>query len=296
MPFPTTLVESRADLVPLLEVQNIDEIGRKALDNLWSQGYVMYAGLSPEDLEEVTVISNQEDVREYALRDSTERFVNQESGIAWHASKGGRAPFLLKPIKVPAVFGYSWTGFESKPSPEKAQADPELHHFIERYPGTSAFRLDPRARGKHIARLLAIATVSATRALYVPDIEIGLESWASNVRAIGAYKGADAEIVLVRDTMRPTQQSTIWPDGVRPDVRFRWNRMVPEIGDESWASDQETTQRFISLGAQLVRLTNHVRLLEPGEDTPQYINRKGERQRPDTRVFMGFPSPLQLAA
>jgi hypothetical protein len=192
--FPKTLVEQ---VQPITE--DIGERGNDALARLNERGFTVARGLTPYYAGSLAVISQQDHIREYCPRDTAERFPTPPAIEKWHAKKDGRAPFLLlsdvmykgAPIGE-AIDGYGWSGTE----PCEALPD---------HPITTAYRLARRGLRQGLFGDFVQVVTSATNTFYAEGEGIGLETWFSNEKAVGAYEEVGYELLDTGEVeLRPT--------------------------------------------------------------------------------------------
>jgi hypothetical protein len=211
--FPKTLVEQ---VQPITE--DIGERGNIALARLNERGFTVARGLTPYYAGSLAVASQQKHIREYCPRDAQERFPTPEAIEKWHAKKEGRAPFLLlsdviykgEPIGK-AVDGYAWSGTEPC-------------DFLPDHPITTAYRLTERGLRQGLFPDFVQVATSATNTFYTDGEGIGLESWDSNKKAIGAYEYTGYELLHTGEVeLRPTLNPDL-PGAHRTDEGL----MVPD--------------------------------------------------------------------
>lgn len=195
--FPNGFVESPTPLLPTM-----DSRGNAALERLNSRGFTVTLGLSHYFAGAISVMGQQEHIREYCPKDATPaRFGTQESTAKWLQKGGGRAVFLLleqaqeKGQKAgQQLSGYAWAGVEAcEELPDQSI--------------TSAYRLGKVSLGRGLASDFIQTVVSGTHALYAPEEGIGLETWQSN-HAAALYQKVGFELQTQKDDVRPTLDSS----------------------------------------------------------------------------------------
>ena len=200
--FPNSFVEKPTPLEPIM-----DSRGNAALARLNERGYTIGLGLNRYFAGAVSIMGQQDHIREYCPKDATPaRFGTKDSTERWLQKGGGRAAFLLLEQVTyrgeaigQQLMGYSWTGYET------CEELPD-------HPITSAYRLGASALGKHLAGNFIQTVVSGTHALYAPEEGIGLETWQSN-HAASLYAKLGFEL-QDRPDQRPELRPTLDPNAV----------------------------------------------------------------------------------
>lgn len=169
--FPTTFSEQHVPLTPA----DMGAQGRNSISRLESLGLQMVSGLLESDIPEILAIADTEAVKEFCPNDLS-RFGNPEKWLS-----KGRGAFLLRTIDTEKIVGYSWVGME------------ECHELPDN-PTTTAFRTTVRGTGADFVT----ATVEAARAVHDAS-HLGLETWASNVKAVKTYPRTGAQLVVSKD-------------------------------------------------------------------------------------------------
>ena len=209
--FPTAF---SSELIPLTEVDLSDQ-GRQALENLALKGLEVVSGIRTADVDEIRALAETKAVREYCPKD-VNRF-NQR----W--IEKGRGVFLLRVTGSEEIRGYSWSG------PEKCEELPD-------HPNTTAFRTVAPGTGRD----LTVATVEGSRALHSEE-GYGLETWASNTRAVSIYSKVGARLVRARDTERNPDTGQTEPI-MRPTLSPR--QYDPVIAGEHYRYDTRLYMAF----------------------------------------------------
>lgn len=200
--FPTEFGVKIHDLSEI----NLGETSNNAIKKLGEAGLRVQLGMEPEDLEDIQEIANSNAVREFCPNDLAARFGNEQMARKW--LKNGKGVFELRANNPrDDLAGYGWTG------PKQ----------VMEVPGgdtTFAVRLSPKYSGRHLGTPFAQAIVAGSQTTFGKQ-NIWLETWASNVRAVGSYLHAGAQLVENTDSYRPT----LYPaknetDGVRRDTRL----------------------------------------------------------------------------
>ena len=177
--FPNTYAET---LTPL--PADLGEVANAARTRLEDKGFVVMTGLTRNIVNAIGIMGAQRHIREYCPKDAREaRFATEVSAEEWLKKPGGREMFILaKRLGLGLrLAGYGWTG----PEPCKELPD----HSI-----TSAYRLGEESQGQHLGKDFTKLVVHGTAVIHDVD-DIGLETWQSNVKAVGLYEGVGFEFV-----------------------------------------------------------------------------------------------------
>lgn len=203
MRYPDTFTR---ELVPL-DPHGLSEAGQRALGQLHIEGFDVEVGLRRRDVADIAAIANQEAVREFCPNDLEKRFGDEQMAEAWLAKNGGRGVFLLRHMGERALAGYGWTG---------AEITPELPDCET----TFALRLSEEVAGRRLGTPFTTAIVSGSMAVF-GTTRTGLETWASNTRAVRTYARAGTQLVTSRDDKRPTlRPAPNETEGMRRDTRL----------------------------------------------------------------------------
>lgn len=171
--FPTTTVPETTPLtkgarpaainLALARLMGHHNIAHDAIERLCNRGLAVHIGLSKLDIPQIQQMAQDPRIVEYCPNDKR-RFADPEKWVS-----KGRAFFTLRDIGSGAIAGYGWSG------PEPCQKLPN-------HPITTAFRSLSPGSGADFTRVVA----GATRAIYT-NKGMGLETWASNQRAVHTY-------------------------------------------------------------------------------------------------------------
>lgn len=164
------------------------------VQGLEAEGFVVGAGLRPSDVPALTEIAGQAGTLEFCPNDLAKRWTDEDTARAQLAKGGGRAVFQLIRKQDEALAGYGWVGLLSEDDTERQ---------LTGMPYTFALRINEEMRGRGLAKPFSRLIVAGAMGLYGAR-GIGLETWASNTRAVGAYLGAEAVTVAHRNAVRPT--------------------------------------------------------------------------------------------
>lgn len=215
--FPTALAETQT---PISEYP-LSDAGLAAVDMLAERGLEMVSGIREADLDDILEFAATDAVKEYCPNDVA-RF---SDGARRWAGKG-RGGFILRTIDEHEFRGHTWMGVE---------ACEELPN----HPVTTAYRTMAKGTGA----LIVVATVEAGRAIYELDKGCGLETWASNGRAVSTYTKVDARLEKVlseernkkTDRLEPVTRPTLetgdhvfWKNGVPVRTDTRMFMSLPE--------------------------------------------------------------------
>lgn len=229
--YPTSFSER---LLPLDQV-GLDIAGDEALDTLSASGLEVVSGIQEANWRDVLAIAGKIGIREYCpndpirfgLTDSEENPLPEDEGLAkmdkWLAKNGGRGVFLLQKIGDGVLAGYGWTGEEKNPE----ISDSDI---------TFAIRIDPDLGIKGVGSPFSSAIVSGSMAIHNAR-NIGLETWKSNVRAVGAYKKAGAKFIdegpsSMRSTIDPVTGRIIKDAVVDTRLYARFVRSFPALAEQ----------------------------------------------------------------
>ncbi|MEK7152995.1 MAG: hypothetical protein AAB834_03545 [Patescibacteria group bacterium] len=190
--FPT---DFSMELLPLTEA-GLSPRGQAALGGLAAGGLEVVSGIREADTLGILAIAVKEDVREFCPNDA-KRFGNPERWLA-----KGRGAFLLRTIETEQIVGYSWVGTE--PCEE-----------LPDHPTTTAFRTTVKGTGTN----LVIATLEGARAVHGAE-DFGLETWATNGRAVKTYVKAGAHLEYAKSE-EPNKETGKLEPIMRPTLRPR---------------------------------------------------------------------------
>lgn len=187
----------------LAEINDTEKQRRlvEALEILRRKNLEMMVGASATEIRQIQEIAKLPDIIEYCPKEPT----NKRFGDPSEWVSKGRQVFIVRTKDLKEVVDYSWTGWGP------------CEELGESYPITTAYRATVSGTGK----ALVAATVVVSSHLYPAGH--GLETWASNGRAVSCYLSNGAETVRLvsnnLDGQRIMRPTLIEAEGVsqRPD-------------------------------------------------------------------------------
>jgi GNAT superfamily N-acetyltransferase len=204
--FPTTFAETPHYIHPTEIPAHLAE----PFIALKQKGFIMVAGITPANVEDLAEIANQEGVLEYCPNDIAKRWTDIPTAEKQLAKDGGRGVFRTEHVHTGDTAAFGWTGKSSD----------EERGFLPECENTFALRANEDYRGQGLGKLVSRAIVVGSMYFYGAK-RIGLETWASNTTAVRSYLGAGAVLKTTQDSMRltriPEQQDA---NGMRRDVRL----------------------------------------------------------------------------
>jgi ribosomal protein S18 acetylase RimI-like enzyme len=164
-----------------LDAAALGETCQLAIAKLAEQNYEVQLGLTAEYAEQILAMASQASIKDYAPRDSSERFKDLSSTENWLSK--GRAVFLLlrKTESETVLAGYGWTG-------------PGSSIYVPGGENTFAIRISEADQGKGLATPFSRLLVFASHDLYGLS-NLWLETWASNGGAVHVYQKIGFNIV-----------------------------------------------------------------------------------------------------
>jgi ribosomal protein S18 acetylase RimI-like enzyme len=189
--YPSTFA---AEITPLTPDDFSSQYGAGAVSLLAERGFVVMAGVTQYQGDQIARIGVERGVREFCPKDATDsRFGTRAAMAEWLGKGGGRGMTIIasvvdydKPLSMAdiaalrdedlKVRAYGWSGYE-------------LNKHIPGADITTAYRVSETAAGNGLGKLLVrLVTASAVDVFEVKDpATISLETWASNTVAVGLY-------------------------------------------------------------------------------------------------------------
>jgi ribosomal protein S18 acetylase RimI-like enzyme len=172
----------------------VDKLGDKEADivrKLADKGFEVRTGLTPEFADQILVMAQESNIREYCPKDSTERFTDRAATERWLAKR--RAVFLLlkrENDNTLSLVGYGWSG-------------PGFNRHVPGGQTTFALRIGEAGQGQGLAEPFSWLIVAASAAQYDTQ-DFWLETWASNGAAVHIYHKLGFETVKEETIERPT--------------------------------------------------------------------------------------------
>jgi ribosomal protein S18 acetylase RimI-like enzyme len=165
---------------------------------LATQGYEVWAGLSPEYVAQIIHIAQEPSIREYCPNDAAFRFTDSPAAGRWLAK--GRGAFLLikQGDNTTMLAGYGWSG-------------PETNEQVSSGETTFALRISERCQGQGLATPFAAVIIAASVDLYGAR-NFWLETWQSNAAAVHVYHKLGFTDVDATPSQRPTADGTLVSD------------------------------------------------------------------------------------
>lgn len=189
--YPSTFA---TEITPLRPQDFSSSYGAEAVSLLAERGFVVMAGVTKYQGDQIARIGDERGVREYCPRDASDsRFGTRKAMAKWLGKEGGRGMNLIGsvvgydgPLSMADIMAlrdedvrvqaYGWSGHETNKHILGADI-------------TTAYRVSETAAGKGLGKLLArLVTASAVDVFEVKDpATISLETWASNRVAVSLY-------------------------------------------------------------------------------------------------------------
>ena len=167
-----------------------------ALHLLAGKGFSVQVGMTRKDTPALQLLSVQDSIRKYCLKDCTERFKDEQTIEHW--LKKERLVFLLKQTDSGDLAGIAWTGPGTSPRISEGKL-------------TGGVRLSENFQGLGLATPFLAIVLGYTKHNYSSEL-LWFECWESNAGALHIYQKLGFQIVQTEPAPRPTPAGTTEPD------------------------------------------------------------------------------------